>query len=569
MPNCKKPERKVDVRSFSNAIAGRFVLSTLVPACLAMTLLGLSVALVWQPPGDPARIALLVGLASVSIAVFGRACGSLRRRASRDATAREGGKREELLATLNGALNSMPHGVALYDQDQRIVLANRGYAEMYGLTTSDVAPGATMKEILEKRAQNGTYLGEDPERYISERLTAMEHPTVEQTVERFSDGRIIRKSRNPMPDGGWLSVHEDITERQSTEDQIAYLAHNDVLTGLFNRTVLQERIETALAHSRRSGREFAIFLIDLDNFKLVNDQFGHLVGDRLLQAVASRLLASVREVDTVARIGGDEFAILLDCEEGARDSADGLARRLMESMQDEIELDGLTIQAHASIGVALAPSDGTDSATLQRNADLALYQAKEAGRDCVRFFNPEMDTALRLERALEFDMRQALMTDEFELFYQAVVNVKTLRTSSMEALVRWRHPRLGMVPPDRFIKIAEKTGLINLLGEWVLNTACEEAAKWPSHISVAVNLSPAQFKSGNIVEIVRAALEMSGLPANRLTLEITESTLLERTDENLAILERLRALGSRIALDDFGTGYSSLSVCPERSCWIA
>ena len=466
---------------------------------------------------------------------------------------------EDVLSSFDATLENMPQGVALYDKSQHILLANRRYAEMYGLEPGDIVPGMSMREILSKRVEKGVFIGVDPTQYVDGRVSAMERPANEHEIERYADGRIIEKSRKPMPGGGWLSVHEDVTERQRAEDQIAWLAHHDALTGLANRVVLHERIEEAFTRLRRSGAEFSILLLDLDDFKLVNDTMGHPIGDKLLRAVADRLRNTVRDVDLVARMGGDEFAILQQFEGDTRDGADGLAHRLMDAICAPYEIDGFPLTISLSIGVALAPSDGQDPALLQQNADLALYQAKAEGRRCVRFFNQEMDLALRAERGLESDMRAALAANQFEVHYQAVVSVNSRRTIGMEALARWRHPRLGLVPPDRFIRVAEKTGLINSLGAWILDTACAEAAKWPAHVKIAVNLSPAQFKSGDLVATVRKALADSGLPAHRLTLEITETTLLEKTDCNLGVLNDLRELGVAIALDDFGTGYSSLS----------
>ncbi len=466
---------------------------------------------------------------------------------------------EEVLATFDATLDNMPQGVALYDKNQSILLANRRYAEMYGLAADDIRPGMSMKEILQKRVEKGVYIGTDPARYVDGRVNAMEHPSNEHDVERFADGRIIKKTRKPMPGGGWLSVHEDITDRQRVEDRIAWMAHHDGLTGLANRAMLQTKIEEAFAQAKREGGEFSILLLDLDDFKIVNDTMGHPVGDKLLQAVAARLRATVRAVDVVARIGGDEFAVIQRADADQKASADGLAHRLMEAICAPYEIDGCRIEVGMSVGAAVAPGDGEHGEPLLKNADLALYQAKASGRRCVRFFNPQMDVALRADRSLETDMRFALANHEFEVHYQAVIEVNSRRTIGMEALARWRHPVFGLVAPDRFIKLAERTGLINSLGAWVLREACHEAAKWPPGVKVAVNLSPAQFKSGELVDIVRASLASSGLQPGLLTLEITESTLLERTDENLRVLGELKALGVAIALDDFGTGYSSLS----------
>ena len=279
----------------------------------------------------------------------------------------------------------------------------------------------------------------------------------------------------------------------------------------------------------------------------------------LFRSVADRLRDAVRDIDLVARIGGDEFAIVMGAEPDMRLAADRLAQRLMKAICAPYDIDGFPLQIYLSIGVGIAPLDGADPATLMQNTDLALYQAKAAGRRTVRFYNPDMDMALREERMLENDLRHALELNQLEVHYQAIVDVGTGRTVGMEALARWRHPKLGMVPPDRFIRVAERTGQINSIGAWILGAACAEAATWPDHVRVAVNLSPSQFKSGDLVSVVWKAVAESGLPTRRLTLEITETTLLEKSDENLRVLEELRGLGLKVALDDFGTGFSSLS----------
>jgi diguanylate cyclase (GGDEF)-like protein/PAS domain S-box-containing protein len=465
----------------------------------------------------------------------------------------------EVLATFDATLANMPQGVALYDRQQRIVLANRRYAEMYGLAPEDVAPGTPMIEMLKKRAQKGIFLGSSESRVIDDLVKDMTKPSNEHEIERYADGRVIEKSRKPMPDGGWLSVHEDVTERVKAEDKIAWMAHHDALTRLANRVVLQKRLEEDFARHRRDGSEFALLLLDLDEFKFVNDAMGHPIGDKLLQVVADRLRATVRDVDLVARIGGDEFAIVLAHEADIRLGANTLAQRLMEAICAPYEIDGLPLRVYLSVGVGIAPLDGEDADALMQNADLALYQAKAAGRRTVRFYNADMDSTLREERFLENELRHALDRNELEVFHQKIVDVATGATIGTEALARWRHPKLGMVPPDRFIRVAERTGLIKTIGAWILGAACAQATAWPSHLRVAVNLSPSQFKSGDLVAVVTDTLRKTGLDARRLTLEITETTLLEKSDENLHVLEDLRALGIKIALDDFGTGFSSLS----------
>jgi diguanylate cyclase (GGDEF)-like protein len=301
-----------------------------------------------------------------------------------------------------------------------------------------------------------------------------------------------------------------------------------------------------------------VLCLDLDRFKSVNDTLGHPVGDELLKVVSDRLRGCTREPDTIARLGGDEFAIIMTAIQQATDAA-ALARRIRESIVKPFHLDGHQIVVDISIGISVAPLDATTPDQLLKNADMALYGAKGDGRGVYRFFEPEMDARMKARRDLEMDLRNALVNSEFELYYQPLVNLETNEITSFEALLRWHHPVRGTISPAEFIPIAEETGLIVPLGEWVLRTACLETAKWPKDVKVAVNLSPAQLKARNVVEVVMSALEESGLPAKRLQLEITESVLMNNTFGTLATLHKLRELGVQIAMDDFGTGYSSLS----------
>jgi diguanylate cyclase (GGDEF)-like protein len=308
----------------------------------------------------------------------------------------------------------------------------------------------------------------------------------------------------------------------------------------------------------KRGEMLAVLCLDLDRFKSVNDTLGHPVGDELLKVVSDRLRGCTREPDTIARLGGDEFAIIMTAIQQPTDAA-ALARRIRESIVKPFHLDGHQIVVDISIGISVAPLDATTPDQLLKNADMALYGAKGDGRGVYRFFEPEMDARMKARRDLEMDLRNALMNNEFELYYQPLVNLETNEITSFEALLRWHHPRRGTISPAEFIPIAEETGLIIPVGEWVLRTACLETAKWPKDVKVAVNLSPAQLKSRNVVEVVMSALEESGLPAKRLQLEITESVLMHNTFGTLATLHKLRELGVQIAMDDFGTGYSSLS----------
>ena len=373
----------------------------------------------------------------------------------------------------------------------------------------------------------------------------------------LADGRVISLVSKPIFGGGWLATHEDITERQCAEERIGHMARHDALTDLPNRVLLRERLEHELKRVKR-GECLAVLCLDLDHFKSVNDTLGHPIGDELLKLVADRLRGCTREPDTIARLGGDEFAIIMTKMQKTDDAAI-LARRIRESIIKPYQIDGHQIITDISIGISLSPDDGTEPDELLKNADMALYGAKADGRGTYRFFELEMDARMKARRDLEMDLRKALVHKEFELHYQPLVNLQTNEITAFEALLRWKHPTRGMISPADFIPIAEETGLIIPLGEWVLKTACNETVNWPDHVKVAVNLSPTQLTNRNLVDVVKKALAESGLDARRLQLEITETVLLQNTFATLARLHELRKLGAQIALDDFGTGYSSLS----------
>jgi diguanylate cyclase (GGDEF)-like protein len=356
---------------------------------------------------------------------------------------------------------------------------------------------------------------------------------------------------------GFLVAVVDITERRKAEARVAHMAHHDALTDLPNRIFYQERLAQALDHDDPS-KHVAVLCIDLDLFKNVNDSFGHPMGDRLLKMVAARMRAEVRGNNLAARLGGDEFAVVLAADITPNEAND-FAARLIEIISAPYDMNGVEVVIGASIGIAMSPGDGDTSEELMRNADMALYRAKSEGGGVHRFFEREMDRQAQKRRDMELDLRSAFADGDFELHYQPLVDLAADRITGFEALLRWKHPEKGMISPADFIPVAEDIGLIVTLGEWVLRKACAEAAKWPDDIKVAVNLSPVQFRSRNLVQVVVAALAYSGLSPHRLELEITESVFLAETEANLAILHQLRALGVRISMDDFGTGYSSLS----------
>ena len=466
---------------------------------------------------------------------------------------------ERLKATnlsLDAALENMSQGLCLYDADSRLTVVNRRFAEIYGIDAAAVRPGLAFNEVIRLKIAAGGHGAMEPDEFLRRRSEVLRRP--ETTVyEEAVRGRTVAIVRHPMADGGWVATYEDVTERRQAERQILFMARHDALTRLPNRMLFGERIDDAL---KRLGRSegFAVLCLDLDRFKQVNDTLGHPAGDELLRQVAERLGACLREVDTVGRLGGDEFAVV-QC--GVTNEADtiALADRIIETISRPMDIDGRQVSVGVSVGIAVAPRDGTSRTKLLKSADAALYRAKGDGRGVWRCFEPEMDARMQARSALELDLQRALVEDQFEVFYQPLFDVARDRIGGFEALLRWRHPSRGMVSPVEFISVAEEMGLIVPLGEWVLARACAEACAWPDHIKVAVNVSPAQFRSSRLLAATSEALAASGLQSSRLELEITESVLLSDGAATLEILHSLRQAGVRFALDDFGTGYSSLN----------
>jgi diguanylate cyclase (GGDEF)-like protein/PAS domain S-box-containing protein len=598
---------------------------------------------------------------------------------------------------LAAALNNMSQGLAMFDDDARLVLCNQRYLELYGLSADIVKPGCSLRELIDYRIKTGSFSDADPEHYIAELMGALARDEPVHDVVELTNGRTIALSSRRMP-GGWVATHdditerrqaenaaatararahiaeeesraaheflktvledvpaalivrdardgryvlmnraseklygvsrremigktphdifpkdeadaiiardlevlesgqqlvvdaltvhtprrgkrlvkskrlkitsnnqsvchvlsfvEDVTERKQAEDRIAHLAHHDTLTGLANRTAFAEHFASAIAQAERSHESFGVLCIDVDRFKEVNDVFGHAVGDALLQEV-SRRLRDVVEGAFLARLGGDEFTIISPA--GPQPStAAALGERLLATVANDLEVAGHPLRIGLSIGIAVYPTDGTDAATLLANADAALYRAKADGRGTIRCFEKDMDKHLRDRRALQHDLRSAIQKNELVLHYQpkALIGGEII---GFEALVRWQHPIRGTVAPNSFIPLAEESGLIMPLGEWVLREACREAASWPNQLEIAVNLSPIQFRHGDLAGLVHSILLETGLSPGRLQLEITESVMIGDFSRALTILRRLKGLGVRIAMDDFGTGYSSLS----------
>jgi diguanylate cyclase (GGDEF)-like protein len=457
---------------------------------------------------------------------------------------------------IDAALSNMSQGLAMYDGDARLLIWNQRFIAMYHYDPSDIQAGMPLRDLIRLRAENGTFAG-NPDQYAENLRAKIQIGQATSQFVELPDGRTVAIARQPMPGGGWVATHEDVTERRQAEMKIAHMARHDALTDLPNRVLLRERLSEALVQVER-GQQLAVLYLDLDLFKNVNDSLGHPTGDELLRLVAQRLRNCVKEADTISRVGGDEFFII-QTGVGAASDAERLARRIADAIRAPYDLHGHHVVIEASIGIALAPADGNDANELLKNADMALYGAKADGRGAYRFFESDMDARMKERRALEVALRRAFENGEFELYYQPVLNLGRDEVRCCEALLRWHHPERGMVSPVEFIPVAEEIGLIVALGEWVIREACQDAAQWPDDVCVAVNLSPTQLASKNLLPAVLNALASSRLTPHRLELEITEAVLMQNSETTLRTLHQLRALGIRISMDDFGTGYSSLS----------
>jgi diguanylate cyclase (GGDEF)-like protein/PAS domain S-box-containing protein len=626
-------------------------------------------------------IASIIGFAVLFLRLFKSHQVFLKMQAERA----ESEKIHEQNVRFDTALNNMSQGLLMFDAAARLSVFNHRYIEIYKLKPEQVRAGMTLRELLHERKKAGM-LATDPDTYCDDIMQAMATGNTYNQVLETTDGRIIHVLSMPMESGGWVTTHEDITERvkagrerdesakfldlvinnvpatvivrdaktlkcvllnrageafynipreqvvgrtpheilpretankiaamdrkflrnadvpmvierpidvpgrgtriahsirlaipgedgkpkylltvvndvtdaRKSQEQIAHMAHHDALTDLPNRTKFMEYLQKELNLIAR-GRRIAVHYIDLDHFKWINDTLGHATGDELLKAVARRMHACLRGGDTIARLGGDEFAIVQTDVESPKE-AGVLAERLRGAVSGSpCDVNGHQIVTDISVGISLSPDDSSDADQLLKNADMALYNAKMEGRGTFRYFEPELDARMKARRALEVDLRNALAQGQFELHYQPIVSISTGSISCFEALLRWRHPERGMVSPAEFVPVAEEIGLIGALGEWVLRTACAEAANWPSNIRVAVNLSPVQVMNENLVPMLVSMLSTTGLAPNRLELEITETVLLQSNDRTLGKLQQIRDLGVRVAVDDFGTGYSSLS----------
>ncbi|MER9760461.1 EAL domain-containing protein [Mesorhizobium sp. M0138] len=454
----------------------------------------------------------------------------------------------------DAALANMSQGLLMYDAEGTLIVRNQRFLDLYKVTPDDFPLGMSQRSLLEQMVRLRIYPSMDIDGEIANTRASLQAGEERSTDRSLADGRTLLVARRPLAGGGWVATFEDITERRRAEERMSHLAHYDTLTDLPNRSMFRERLDQAMA----GDTPLAIFSLDLDRFKAVNDTWGHPAGDWLLKCVAERLRHSLRsDTDMVARLGGDEFAILQFNPKGSTD-AEQLAKRIVAVVSQPFRDKGREMHVGISLGIALYPGDGKDADTLLKNADMALYSGKSEGRNVYRFFEPGMDALVRARLALETDLETALKRREFMLEFQPITNIASGKIVGAEALMRWNSPTRGLVAPDDFIAAAEDSGLIVPLGEWALKQACSVAAGWPPGMRIAVNVSAVQIRSADFARSVISALAVSGVPASRLELEITETVLMDESETVLKTLRQLRELGIRIALDDFGTGYSSL-----------
>ena len=461
---------------------------------------------------------------------------------------------------LETAINNMSQGLVLFDVAERLVMCNRRYLEMYRLSPGIVTSGCTFRQLAAYHRKAGSLAG-DVDGYLQDFRGRLRTGRESRSEAELPDGRWIQIISRPLPEGGWVATHDDITEQRRSSARIAFLAHHDALTGLANRAAINQRIEEAAARERRTGEPFTVLLLDLDRFKEVNDTLGHAAGDALLCEVATRLKSTLRETDTLGRLGGDEFVVLQTRAVNPVQAATAFANRIVELLSRPFNIERSDVSIGVSIGIARAPEHASDPVNLLKMADLALYQAKSAGRGAYAFFHPEMTLAVSERRELEMELRHALDDHELELHYQPIVDAASMKVTAAEALLRWRHPHRGLLAPEKFLPIAEESGLIADIGRWVLETACRQAATWPEHIKLAVNVSSVQLRKADFDVVVKEALEGARLVPQRLELEISETALIKSVD-CLPLLQKLKELGVTIVLDDFGTGKLTLSQLP-------
>ena len=469
-------------------------------------------------------------------------------------------KLEQLNACFEAALNHMGRGLSMFDSEQHLVVCNRAYADIYHLPEELTCPGTAFADILRYHMRRAT--GEEGSKegtadWIKDHVARLQQTGRREEIQNLNDGRVIRVTYEPLAGGGWVDMQEDITAQRQSDEKIEWLARHDTLTEIPNRFHFRECLEHQFGtYDPRQG--FALLWLDLDHFKEINDRLGHLVGDGLLKSVAARLKSSLRAGDVVGRLGGDEFAIMqvgVDRE----DLAGNLARRILENVRRPHEVLGHCLHTEASIGVALAPHHGQTPEQLFACADMALYRAKSMGRGVHAIYKPGSVEAAAAPNPLRAELQAAVEHSELVLHYQPIVDLREGKVSSFEALMRWKHPSRGMIPPSEFIPIAEETRLIVPMGTWALRQACTDAKEWPETTKVAVNLSAVQIECCDVYEVVTEVLASTGFDPQRLQLEITETVLMRDQARTQEVLRKLHDLGVLITLDDFGTCFATLN----------
>ncbi|WP_310621520.1 bifunctional diguanylate cyclase/phosphodiesterase [Flexibacterium corallicola] len=468
-------------------------------------------------------------------------------------------KREQELSRQNlyfdAAINNMSHGLVMVDQNRNVIVANDALSKLFNLQEGVVRPGmqwaAVLKGIKEKASSTSDCEQWDQEEFWS---------STRRTMQSFDlkGGIVVFATREPLGDGGWVTIFEDVSERSRAAERMEYLATHDAMTGLLNRYSYQKALIERVHFSEQYEKSFGVLILDLDEFKTINDTLGHGVGDDVLKRVAKLLQGLVTGNETVARLGGDEFAILIEPPVSVR-TLEGLAVKIIDAISTPFKIQGNELRLSTSIGLVACEGGGLEPDKIMRDVDLALYEAKGMGRDTFRFFKEDLREKVEYRHALILDLQNAVTFEEFEVYFQPQVSFSTNEIVGFEALMRWRHPLRGFVPPSEFIPIAEETGMMSYLGEWVLRESCLYAIRWPNHVQLAVNVSPKQLESDNFLLIMHQVLKETGFPASRLELEITESVVLDEGYETKMRLHALKKMGIKIALDDFGTGYSSLS----------
>jgi diguanylate cyclase (GGDEF)-like protein len=493
------------------------------------------------------RTARLYNRRSDEIGVFARALEKFYVNAS---------EKVQLSDKLDSALSNMSQGLCMFDPSGKLVVNNQQFAKMYGIHAEQLKSGVEGAELIRLVVDAGKVVETETTGAPDENYAWLTDGKSGGKTLEFADGTTFTVSSERTPSGGWVTTHSDVSELKRAQKTLVHLAGHDPLTNLPNRRRFQEIIDVALQRGER--RVMAILFLDLDKFKYVNDTLGHDAGDKLLKVVSKRLENCVRSGDTVCRLGGDEFAIL-QMGDSQPESAEALALRITQQLCEPVMIGGEQVKIGVSTGIAIAPADGTTAEVLLKRADLAVYVAKSSGRNTHRFFVPEMEQVQIERQTLERDLRVALENNQFEIRYQPIISASAEKLIGCEALLRWNHPEKGQISPGGFIQLAEETGLIVPIGEWVLREACRQAATWPANTSIAVNISAVQLHRADLFQVVFSALAASQLSATRLHLEITESVMLKDSEATSKVLNRIREFGVQIVLDDFGTGYSALN----------